>query len=217
MDPTAPLHTILVPGGAPFDEFPFNTVPVRSLRPPPFCAADAEVEARGFGVAPTGHVTAQFTLADVTSGSYFAEDFMLVAARAPAAFVQGDSGGGVAVAGLGLVGVISGGEPVSGVVPVTRAAPVGAVSNREWIWSVLDASGSCALGSLGPCVLREPAPSTGTICGDGHCTGTEAPSTCPTDCDIWAEEAPFHDTDGDGLPDTRDLCCFASLSAGGSI
>lgn len=48
----------------------------------------------------------------------------------------------------------------------------------------------------------------GDTCGDGRCTAGESLATCARDCSALL------DTDGDGLPDVRDLCPSVALASG---
>src|SRR5262249_27354948 len=55
------------------------------------------------------------------------------------------------------------------------------------------------LSSLSSAIVYENTPSQ-PVCGNGVCDQGETQATCPADC------APPQDSDGDGVPDSADLC-----------
>jgi hypothetical protein len=121
-----------------------------------------------------------------------------VTLTAPARVGPGDSGGPLSFGPADAIGPVVGvagsmGSTTSGTTAIyaSLVEPI----TRDWIWATLDPTGSCELGSAGPCVFRERSAGA-DVCDDDHCTGNETPTTCPSDCPVaWP------DSDGDGLPD----------------
>ena len=192
---------------------PITRVQPRPIGPPRFCLntttpPTAPGHVRGWG-GITAVTSPDSILANVnlTPGAWDSVTMTLLATGG--APIAGDSGGTITTASDD-----SNGSVVGVTEKTSQAVKVWAPVIHNWIWSVLDASGNCDLGSPpGSCVLREPVPAGGSICGDDLCSGIETFESCPSDC-----LPALPDADGDGLPDVRDLCPgLSGVAPGASI
>lgn len=189
---------------------PLTSLRARALGPAARCYDDARrfpVAVRGLRARPSefdpslrfrgqyGEGVANFSRGITTS---------LVTNLSLGLVLAGDSGGGLSLRGSrgALIGVSSNlPRTMEGGSTVLNSTSLIEPEIADWMWEMLDPVGDCALGSSNPCVFREPEPPAGTTCGDGHCTGTETPASCASDCFTV-----LADSDGDGLPDVRDRC-----------
>lgn len=171
-------------------EEPFEGVTPRSIAPPASCLAEGNVPVLYRGYGPTERPRRRMPGIARATGALWR-----VRTDAPDGFVEGGDSGGTLEErdrlGAPVLGPISAsvgftteaaGILLWGLPPVVPDQP--RLRPVDWLWSVLDPGGSCALGaSPGGCIL--PGATT-----------------------------PLADADSDGLPDVRDLCPGIPLAAG---